>query len=78
MSCPICKTGKLVESRTTITLEKDATTVVFKHVPADVCDTCGEAFVDENVTARLLKDARQAANRGIEVEIQDINRRAAG
>ena len=29
-----------------MTLERDTTTVVFKNVPAEVCENCGEAFLD--------------------------------
>ena len=33
---------------------RGTTTVVFCNVPAQICDNCGEEYVDEEVTARLL------------------------
>ena len=39
---------------TTMTLERNETTVVFKHVPAEVCEVCGEAYIDAATTKRLL------------------------
>ena len=48
--CQTCRYGDLSPGFTTVTL-------VFKRVPAWVCRACGEAFADEEVTARLLADA---------------------
>lgn len=48
--CQTCRYGDLSPGFTTVTL-------VFKRVPAWVCGACGEAFADEEVTARLLADA---------------------
>lgn len=39
-------------------------------VPALVCPNCGEAYLDEDVTAKLLKDAQERANAGAQVEIR--------
>ena len=51
MQCPICPTGRLEEGTTTLTLERDGTTIVMKAVPANVCDTCGEATVEDEVAS---------------------------
>jgi hypothetical protein len=40
-----------------MTLERDTTTVVFKNVPAEVCQTCGEAYLDAATTRHLLHTA---------------------
>ena len=42
MKCVICKYGETEPGTTTITLERDNTTLVIKNVPADVCQYCGE------------------------------------
>jgi YgiT-type zinc finger domain-containing protein len=70
MNCVVCKKGTTKPGKTTITLEKDGATLVFKGVPARVCDICGEAYVDEDITERLLKSAEEAARSGIQVEIR--------
>lgn len=54
MTGAICKHGETQPGETTLTLMRDALTLVIKHVPAQVCDNCGEAYVDEETTARLL------------------------
>ena len=77
MTCPICRTGDLTPSTTTVTLERGDSTVVFKHVPADVCETCGEAFLSEQTTTELIEETRTAASRGIQVEVRDVAERAA-
>ncbi len=70
MKCVICKTGDTRAGKTSVTLERDGATLVFKGVPASVCATCGEEYVDGEITARLLKSAEEAARSGIEVEIR--------
>ena len=66
MHCVICKHGHTKPGRVRVTLERDGATLVFKSVPADVCDNCGEQYVDSETTARLLQ---QAARAGVEVEV---------
>ena len=70
MKCLFCKHGETQQSTTVITLSRGETTVVFKGVPADVCENCGEAYVNDDITRELLKRANDAANNGAEVEIQ--------
>jgi YgiT-type zinc finger domain-containing protein len=69
MKCAICKSGRTAAGSTTVTLHREACTVVFKDVPADVCDNCGEYYLSEQVTADLLRRAETAAARGTEFEI---------
>lgn len=70
MTCLFCKHGQTHQGTTTITLARDRTTVVFKDVPADVCDTCGEAYVADDVSAKLLAAAADAVSHGVEVDIR--------
>ena len=70
MKCPICKHGETRPGQTTVTLERDEMAVVFRSVPGEVCDNCGETFHDEAVTASLLRQAEQAAAAGVEVDIR--------
>lgn len=69
MKCVICKQGETSPGVTTITLERGNTTLVFKSVPAQICENCGEAYVDEAATQLLLERAEQAADSGVEVEV---------
>jgi hypothetical protein len=53
-----------------MTLERDATTVVFKNVPAEVCQICGEAYVDDATTRHSLHLQEYAANASVQVDVR--------
>ncbi len=73
MKCVVCKKGETKGGTTTMTLEKNGATLVFKNVPARVCATCGEAYVEGEITKRLLKTADEAARAGIQVEVREYS-----
>lgn len=72
MKCVICKHGETRPGKTTVTLERGGATLVVKSVPAEVCDNCGEAYVDEQVTHQLVEVAEQALCAGIQVDVRDF------
>lgn len=72
MKCIVCKQTDTQPGTTTVTLERDGLTVVFKSVPAQVCPNCGEDYVDAIVADRLMKDAEQTAHNGTQVEIRQF------
>ena len=69
-NCVICHHGTLQPGTATVTLTKDPLTLVVKDVPALVCGTCGEEYVDEVTTAQLLKTAHEAAKAGVQVDVR--------
>ena len=71
MKCVICKQGETKNGTTTVTLERDETTLVMRLVPARVCENCGEAYVDDKTTSNLLNTAEQIARAGVQVEVRD-------
>ncbi len=72
MRCVICKHGEVEPGKTTVTLERDGMTLVYKGVPARVCTTCGEAYVDEEVTSQLLQSVEEAVRSGVQVDIREF------
>lgn len=72
MKCVICKQGVTKDGVTTVTLQRGPTTIVFRGVPALICENCGEAYVGEGVTRQLLELAEDAARSGVEVEVRDF------
>jgi YgiT-type zinc finger domain-containing protein len=70
MTCVICKNSQTEPGVATLTLERGALTLVFKGVPAQVCENCGEQYVDADTTARLLSEAEKAAAAGVQVEVR--------
>ena len=71
MRCVICKQGEIRPGTATVMLERNGMTLVVKSVPAKVCENCGEEYVDEDVTARLLREAEDAARSGVQVDIRE-------
>ena len=69
MKCPICRHGDTQPGKTNVTLQRDKTTVVIKDVPADICENCGEYYLSESVTARVLAQGEEAVSRGAEIEV---------
>ena len=69
MRCVLCKHGSTQRGETTVALTRGDTTVVIKGVPAEVCETCGEPYLDEDTTGWVLDRAEQAVRNGAEVEI---------
>ena len=69
MNCAICKTGAMVGGTTTVTLERDGTTVVIKETPAQVCDNCGEYYLSDEVTSQVHELAEEAVRRHAVLEI---------
>lgn len=71
MKCVVCKQGDTREGTATVTLERNGMILVFKNVPAEVCEVCGEEYVSEEITARLLSAAEDAAQAGVQVDIRE-------
>lgn len=70
MKCSICKTGETRPGFTTVTLQRGASVVIVRDVPAEICDDCGEYYLDEVTTRRVYASAEQSIARHVEVEIQ--------
>ena len=69
MKCAICRHGTTTDGYTTLVLERDQTTVVFKKVPAQICDNCGEEYISAAVNQTLLRQAHEEWERGIILEM---------
>ncbi|MFW6115919.1 MAG: type II toxin-antitoxin system MqsA family antitoxin [Chloroflexota bacterium] len=72
MKCVICKHGETEAGHTTVTLERGQTLLVFRNVPAQVCANCGEAYVSEEITAQLLKEAEEAVRAHVQVDVREF------
>lgn len=71
MKCVICKKGETSLGKTTVTLDRENSTIVIKHVPAQICRNCGEEYVDEKTAKHLLKTAEKAAQDGTLVDVRE-------
>lgn len=69
MNCVICGHGELGPGMATVTLKRGKTTVILKEVPADICGTCGEYYLSDVITVRVMDLANIASRSGNEVEV---------
>ena len=65
MICLICRQAKLVEGQTSVKFERGEIGLSVNNVPARICPSCGEAYVDEEIAVQLLQEAEQVSRAGI-------------
>ena len=70
----MCHAGALRKASagetTTLTMERGEATIVFKDVPADVCDACGEAFIDEDISEDAYEQAEAAVGASVQFDVR--------
>ena len=71
MNCIICRQAELIDGFTSILFERDEFRLLMRNVPAQVCPNCGEALVDEDVAAELLKKTEDVFEQGLQDEVRD-------
>ena len=71
MKCAICRQGETRLEKTTVTLQREEVTLVINNVPADVCENCGKACVDEATSREILHRAEESAQAGVMVDIRE-------
>lgn len=69
MQCPICNNGQFRPGTATLTLERGPLTIIVRHVPAQICDNCGEDYIDEATAEQALTQVEIAARQGVTVEV---------
>ncbi|HOX05555.1 MAG TPA: type II toxin-antitoxin system MqsA family antitoxin [Planctomycetota bacterium] len=71
MTCAACGRGETRLSTTTIVLENGPGSIIFRGVPANVCQSCGEEFVEDRVALELIKRTQAAAASGANQQTLD-------
>ncbi len=69
MKCVICKSGETEEGHATVTLQRGQSTIIIKDVPAQVCENCGEYYLSEDISAKVMALAENAIKHNAEIEI---------
>jgi len=64
MLCLICRQAETVDGLTSVHFERGEIRLVVSNVPARVCPSCGEAYVEEQVAVRLLREAEAMSAAG--------------
>ena len=59
MICLICRQADVISGLTSVTFERGEMRLVINSVPANICPSCGEVYVDEDVAVQLLQDGEE-------------------
>jgi YgiT-type zinc finger domain-containing protein len=59
MRCEACKKWTVGAGRTTVTLQRGGTTLIFHDVPTRVCRACGDTSLEGRVALRLMSLAER-------------------
>ena len=74
MICLICRQADLVEEFTSVSFQRGEMHLEIKDVPARLCPSCGEAFVDEETALQLLRNAEEMFQAGMRAEVIDYRK----
>jgi YgiT-type zinc finger domain-containing protein len=69
MTCAICRIGELHPGKATVMVERGRTVVVVKEVPAQICDNCGEYYLESDIASRTTTLVDNAVKNGAEIEV---------
>lgn len=69
MKCQICKFGEMKKGRTQVVLTRNNATLIFRNVPALICDDCGEYYLDEKTAADIYTRAEACFSLGQQIAI---------
>jgi YgiT-type zinc finger domain-containing protein len=72
MKCSICRIGETVKSNSVVPLNRDGMVIIFKNVPTEVCNNCGEVYVEQDITRNLLDTAKEVSKSGVQVDIREF------
>lgn len=71
MKCIICQNGETAHGHTVVTLTRGEFVIVFKHVPTEICQNCGEEYTDANTTRSLFSIANGSFDKDVVVDLRD-------
>ena len=74
MICLICRQADVISEFTSVAFERGEMRVVINSVPANVCPSCGEAYMDEAVAVQVLRDAEKMSAAGAVDDVIEYNR----
>ena len=77
MTCIVCKKGSTQPGKVTVTIDKGVTVVVVREVPAQVCSTCGEEYIDAETMREIEKLVTSAQIAGLHIAVQTFKAAAA-
>jgi YgiT-type zinc finger domain-containing protein len=61
---------------TTVTFDRDNVIIVFRNVPAQICDVCGDYIIEGSIAKALLETAKEERAKGHQISVLDYNKAA--
>jgi YgiT-type zinc finger domain-containing protein len=71
MNCLICRQAETVDGLTSVHFERGEMRLVVNNVPARLCPSCGEAYVEQDVAVRLLLEAEEMSAAGMMDDVME-------
>lgn len=72
MNCLICRQAELVDGLSSVLFERGEVRLMVEQVPARICPSCGDAYVNEDVASRLLQGAEDICATGAMEEVRQF------
>ena len=73
MICLVCREAETIDGLTSVNFERGEMRLVINNVPARVCPSCQEAYVDEEAAMQLLQDAEKMSKVGMLDNVIEYN-----
>ena len=73
MTCIVCKKGDTQNGTTTVSIDKGTSIVVIRDVPAEICSTCGEEYIDAKTMKDVEKLVSAAQKAGLNIAVQQFH-----
>jgi len=74
MICLICRQADVISGLISMTFERGEMRLTINSVPANVCPSCGEAYVDEDVAVQLLQNAEEMSAAGAMDDVMEYSK----
>lgn len=68
MKCPTCEKGNLIKKK----IDEEMFGIQLGRFPAEVCDACGESFVDEEVMKKIEERAKELGIWGLSKKLKVV------
>lgn len=72
MKCTFCKHGSTKPSLINFSADKGNKIIVFKNIKADVCDTCGEQYIDSATLKLIEQKMKKSVSIQSELEVMNM------
>jgi YgiT-type zinc finger domain-containing protein len=67
--CLICRRADTIDGLTSVSFERGEMSLVVNNVPARICPSCGESYVDNQTAVQLLRDAEELFQTGMRADV---------